>query len=164
MKLIVKDKKLYFNKDLFTCSIGRNGLTNNKREGDGKTPVGIFRFTEIFYREDKISKLDFKIKTNIIQKNYGWCDDPRHEMYNKLIKLPSIASAENLYRNDTIYDLLIVINYNMDPVVPFKGSAIFLHIAHDDLKSTEGCIALRRDDLLNVAENISENTVLIIES
>ena len=164
MKLIVKDKKLYFNKDLFTCSIGRNGLTNNKREGDGKTPVGIFRFTEIFYREDKISKLDFKIKTNIIQKNYGWCDDPRHEMYNKLIKLPSIASAENLYRNDAIYDLLIVINYNMDPVVPFKGSAIFLHIAHDDLKSTEGCIALRRDDLLNVAENISENTVLIIES
>ena len=139
-------------------------MTNNKREGDGKTPVGIFRFTEIFYREDKISKLDFKIKTNIIQKNYGWCDDPRHEMYNKLIKLPSIASAENLYRNDTIYDLLIVINYNMDPVVPFKGSAIFLHIAHDDLKSTEGCIALRRDDLLNVAENISENTVLIIES
>ena len=164
MKLIVKDKKLYFNKDLFTCSIGRNGLTKNKREGDGKTPVGIFRFTEIFYREDKISKLDFKIKTNIIQKNYGWCDDPRHEMYNKLIKLPFIASAENLYRNDAIYDLLIVINYNMNPVVPFKGSAIFLHIAHEDLKSTEGCIALRRDDLLNVAENISENTVLIIES
>ena len=164
MKLIVKDKKLYLNKDLFSCSIGRNGLTKNKREGDGKTPIGIFRFTEIFYREDKISKLDFRIKSTMIQKNYGWCDDPRHEMYNKLIKFPFIASAENLYRNDAIYDLLIVINYNMNPVVPFKGSAIFLHIAHEDLKSTEGCIALRRDDLLNVAENISENTVLIIES
>ena len=164
MDLIVRNKILYFENQKFPCSIGKNGLSSNKIEGDGCTPVGVFNFTEVFYRSDKIKKLDFKLNNSEIKENYGWCDDPESVDYNKLIHFPFSYSAERLYRSDNIYDLIFVINYNLKPIIPNKGSAIFMHLARDEKSDTQGCIALHKQDLIYLAERINKKTKIIIEA
>ena len=164
MDLIVRNKILYFENQKFPCSIGKNGLSSNKIEGDGCTPVGVFNFTEVFYRSDKIKKLDFKLNNSEIKENYGWCDDPESVNYNKLIHFPFSYSAERLHRSDNIYDLIFVINYNLKPIIPNKGSAIFMHLARDEKSDTQGCIALHKQDLIYLAERINKKTKIIIEA
>ena len=164
MDLIVRNKILYFKNQKFPCSIGKNGFSSNKIEGDGCTPVGVFNFTEVFYRSDKIKKLDFKLNNSEIKENYGWCDDPESVDYNKLIHFPFSYSAERLYRSDDIYDLIFVINYNLKPIIPNKGSAIFMHLARDEKSDTQGCIALHKQDLVYLAERINKKTKIIIEA
>ena len=88
----------------------------------------------------------------------GWCDDPNSKKYNKLIKLPSDFSHEKIYRKENIYDIVIVLNYNMNPIVKNKGSAIFIHIAKKNYKKTEGCIAVKKNHLLKILKLIKKNT------
>jgi L,D-peptidoglycan transpeptidase YkuD (ErfK/YbiS/YcfS/YnhG family) len=88
----------------------------------------------------------------------GWCDDPKSRKYNKLIKLPNKYSHEILYKRENIYDLIIVLNYNMKPIIKNKGSAIFIHVAKKNYKKTAGCIALKKAHLINLVEEIKRNT------
>ena len=108
------------------------------------------------YRKDRISHLKSKIKKLAIQKNMGWCDDPKSKSYNKLIKFPFKHRAEKLYRRDNIYDIILVLNFNISPIIKGKGSAIFIHIAKKNYKKTLGCIAVSKISLKKIVKNINE--------
>jgi L,D-peptidoglycan transpeptidase YkuD (ErfK/YbiS/YcfS/YnhG family) len=92
----------------------------------------------------------------------GWCDDPNSHLYNKQIKLPSKFGHEKLYRNDNLYDLIVVLNYNTNPIIKNKGSAIFLHIAKNSYEKTKGCIALKKEHLIKIISRIKKNTKIKI--
>ena len=140
---------LYIKNKKYNCTIGKNGITENKREGDSCTPEGKYSIGPIFYRHDRISKMTTKIKSFRIKENMYWSDDPESKYYNKLIYFKD-NSYESLYREDNIYDIVLVINYNTSPVQKYKGSAIFMHVANENFSSTKGCIALRISCLMEV--------------
>ena len=162
MKLLVQNNYLHSDIGQYPCAIGREGLTKNKIEGDLKTPVGKFRFKKIYYRADKLGKIIFNIPSQIILKDDGWCDDPKSKFYNQYIQFPFDGSAERLYREDDLYDILCVVNYNTDPIVPGKGSAIFLHISKPNFKGTEGCVAIEKSNMIKLAKNIDSKTEMLI--
>ena len=162
MNIKLKGKYLYYLKYKIKCSIGKEGITRNKKEGDLKTPKGKFKLKLIFYRKDKIKILKTSLKKIAIQKNMGWCDDIKSKKYNKLISFPFKYSAEKLWRKDNIYDVAIVLNYNLNPVKKNKGSAIFLHIAKKNYSPTRGCIAINEKDMLNLTTNLKKNSAIII--
>ncbi len=132
------------------CSLGKAGVTSDKREGDGATPAGRFALRALFYRPDKLACPDCLLSKTAIRPEDGWCDDPHHPDYNRLVRLPHPASCEALWRQDDCYDLVIPLGFNDDPPVPGLGSAIFLHVARPGYLPTEGCIALAREDLLSL--------------
>ena len=144
------------------CAIGKRGIGNKRKEGDLITPKGKYKIKYILYRKDRIRKIQSKIKKIAIKRNMGWCNDIKSTKYNKLIKLPSSYSHEKLYKKDNIYDLILVLNYNMNPIVKSKGSAIFIHIAKKNYKKTEGCVALRKVDLLKILKQLKKNTIVRI--
>ena len=161
MNIRLKGKYLYYLNYKIKCAIGKNGITKNKKEGDLKTPSGIFKIKKIFYRKDRI-KIKTLLKKKYIKKNIGWCDDPVSKYYNREIKFPFKDSAEKLWRKDNIYDLIIILNYNLNPIVKNKGSAIFLHICKKNYAPTKGCVAINKRDMKNLIVNIKNNTKLII--
>jgi|TARA_B110000259_G_scaffold18148_1_gene19140 L,D-peptidoglycan transpeptidase YkuD (ErfK/YbiS/YcfS/YnhG family) len=162
MNIKLKNKFLYFSKYKIKCAIGKRGITSKKVEGDKKTPKGTFGLKSIFYRKDRVSKIKSSLKKHIIKKNMGWCDDSRSRYYNKMIKFPFDLSAEKLWLKKNIYDVIIIINYNMEPAIKNKGSAIFLHIAKKDYETTEGCIAVTKEDMKLLASKINNKTKIII--
>ncbi len=161
MKIILKNKDtLLFDDFKFKCSIGKNGLTHNKFEGDKKTPKGVFSLGPLFYRK-RILYLKTKLKKIEIKKNMGWCDDIKNKNYNKLIKINKKIHHEKMFRRDTKYDLLIPINYNTFNTKKNKGSAIFIHLTKN-YKSTAGCIALKKRDMLILIKLINKKTKIKI--
>lgn len=136
----------------YRCVIGKTGFTaaDAKREGDLKTPVGSYLLREVWYRPDKVARPHTQLPVRTIQKDDGWCDDPKHPHYNRHVKLPFEASHEKLWRDDDCYDLIVPIGYNDARPAPGHGSAIFLHIAKPGYTGTEGCVALAKDDLAGI--------------
>ncbi len=130
------------------CAIGPGGIALKGGEGDGITPRGAWPVREVFYRADRIARPDTTLPLRAIEKDDGWCDAPGDANYNRLVKLPYPASAETMWREDHLYDLVLVLGYNDDPVVAGKGSAIFLHLARPDFSATHGCVALAYADAL----------------
>ena len=145
----------------FKCSIGKNGLKKNKLEGDNCTPVGTFSLGPVYYRNDRVDKPNTKLKTIRINKQKGWCDDPNNINYNKEIKLNKKTKAEKLYRNDKIYDIIIVIKYNTRRIIKNKGSAIFIHVTNN-YRPTKGCIALSLNDIEILLKIIKKNSKIKI--
>ena len=162
MIIINKSGVLKYKNLKFGCALGKAGVGNKKGEGDNITPKGNYKIVTIYYRKDRVKKITSKIKLIQIKKDMGWCDDPRSESYNQLIKLPTNFRHEKLFRKENIYDLIIVLNYNMNPVIKNKGSAIFIHIAKKKFQPTEGCIAISKKNLLYLIRNISKNTKIKI--
>lgn len=161
--IIVKNPGYLIYKNFkFRCSLGINGIKNKKKEGDGITPKGIFKLKKIYYRKDKVKNIVTKVKKIKITKNMGWCDDPKSNLYNQQVKLPNKFSHEKLYRNDKLYDLILVLDYNTNPIIKNKGSAIFIHVANKYYKKTKGCIALKRENLLKLISQIKKNTKIKI--
>ena len=161
--IIVKNSGYLKYKNLkFRCALGEAGIKKKKEEGDNITPQGTFKITKIYYRPDKIRNINTSIKKVKIKKNMAWCDDPSSIHYNKQIKLPSNFSHEKLFRKDNLYDLFLVLNYNTNPIIKNKGSAIFLHITKDSYKKTKGCIALKKEDLIQLISKIRKNTKIKI--
>ena len=143
-----KTGRATFRGQAYRCAIGRGGIANDKTEGDGVSPVGDFDFVRVLYRPDRGDRIGTRIDSAPIGRADGWCDDPGHADYNRPVVLPHDASCETLWRDDALYDLVVVTSHNSDPVVPGAGSAIFVHIAGGpDYPPTEGCIAFTRDDL-----------------
>ena len=138
------------------------GISKKKKEGDFCTPSGKFNFESLLYRKDRIKNLRVNIPKVQIKKNYGWCDDPASNKYNKLIKFPFNYSAEKLFLKNNIYDLILVINYNRKPIIKNKGSAIFLHLTNRKYSYTKGCLAIRKKDFLNILPLIKKKTKLVI--
>jgi L,D-peptidoglycan transpeptidase YkuD (ErfK/YbiS/YcfS/YnhG family) len=131
------------------CVLGAGGVTSLrlKQEGDKKTPAGSWPFRRVLYRPDRRPAPATRLPVSAVEPDDGWCDAPADPRYNQPVKLPYPASAETLWREDSLYDLVVVLGYNDDPVVPGKGSAIFLHLARPDGGPTEGCVALETSDL-----------------
>ena len=162
MHIFIKNKKLTFNKYRIKCAIGKRGIGNKKKEGDKITPKGKFKIKRIFYRKDRISAFKSKITKLAITRDMGWCDDSKSKKYNKLIKFPFKGSAEKLYRKDNTYDIILVLNYNFNPICRGKGSAIFMHVARKNYKSTLGCIAVSKRNLKKIIRKINKSTIVNI--
>jgi L,D-peptidoglycan transpeptidase YkuD (ErfK/YbiS/YcfS/YnhG family) len=147
----------------FRCAVGRGGIGTKEKEGDCITPVGRFNFRLGFYREDRLKKPASFFPLFPLEPNLGWCDDPADSNYNRLICLPYQASHEELWRNDHVYDIILVLGHNDNPVIPHKGSAIFMHIARENYSPTAGCVALKQEDLLRVCEKLTSHSILDID-
>jgi L,D-peptidoglycan transpeptidase YkuD (ErfK/YbiS/YcfS/YnhG family) len=145
------------------CALGRGGITRNKREGDGTTPIGKWPMRRLLYRTDRVSRPKTRLDITEIRPEDGWCDDPADPAYNQPVKLPYAGRHERLWREDEIYDLLVVLGYNDNPVVPGLGSAIFLHVARPDYSPTEGCVALARSDLERVLAEAQSGDRVVVE-
>ena len=157
--IIVKKSGYLKYKDLkFRCALGKAGIKKKTIEGDNITPKGIFKILKIYYRPDKIKKIKTLIKKIKIRRNMGWCDDPKSRFYNQQIKLPTKYGHEKLYRSDNLYDLIVVLSYNINPIIKNKGSAIFLHIAKNSYQKTKGCIGLKKEHLIKIICSIKKNT------
>ena len=162
MLIYLKNKDtLIFDEFKFRCSIGKNGITNNKIEGDNCTPIGTFKLGPLYYRKDKNSRPITKIKSKIINKHMGWCDDDKSKYYNKEINLNKLIKCEKLYRKSNSYDLFLVIKYNTNKIIASKGSAIFLHLTKN-YKPTAGCIAVKKDDFLVLMKLLNKKSTIKI--
>jgi L,D-peptidoglycan transpeptidase YkuD (ErfK/YbiS/YcfS/YnhG family) len=144
------------------CAIGRGGIRQDKREGDHATPGGAFRLLGGFFRPDKVSRKAWVSPTRPTRPSDGWCDDPESAHYNRRVVVPCRASHEKLWRADRLYDLVIILDYNIHPRRKNRGSAIFLHCARPDFAPTGGCIALRLDDLRRLLPRLARKAVLTI--
>lgn len=131
-----------------TCALGRSGVTRRKTEGDGATPAGCFALRRVLFRPDRIDPPLAAIPVLPLKPDDGWCNDPRDPAYNRPVTLPYPASAEALWRDDGLYDAMVILGHNDDPPIPGAGSAIFLHVASTDGAPTEGCVALALSALL----------------
>ena len=164
MHIFINQKYLTFKNYKAKCAIGKKGIGSKKKEGDLITPRGKYKVKYILYRKDRIKKIQSEMSVIKIEKNMGWCDDPRSRNYNKLIKLPSIYRHEKLFKKENIYDIILVLNYNMRPIKKNKGSAIFIHVSKKNFRKTKGCVAIQKRDLLKIVKEIKKNTKVMIES
>lgn len=145
------------------CALGRSGVSVDKREGDGATPVGVFPLRRVLYRPDRESApVTDGLPVFPLVPADGWCDDPTQSHYNRPVQLPVTFSHEKLWRIDSLYDLLVILGHNDDPVVPGAGSAIFLHVARPDWAPTEGCVALAVDDLRHLLRSSGPGSTLSV--
>lgn len=134
------------------CALGRGGVTADKREGDGASPLGIWPMRCVFYRPDRLPAppLAHGLEVFALAPDDLWCDDPAHPDYNLRVKFPHPASCETLWREDHLYDVIVPLGYNDDPIHSGRGSAIFLHVALPDYSPTHGCVAVALPDLLSL--------------
>ena len=162
MIIINKSGYLKYKNLKFRCSLGKAGIGKKKIEGDNITPKGTFKIVNIYFRKDRVKNIISKLKLIKIKRTMGWCDDPTSKKYNQLIKLPTKYHHEKLYRSDKLYDIVIILNYNMNPIVKGKGSAIFLHLSKNLKNKTSGCVGLRKKDMLELIKIIKKSTKVII--
>ncbi len=132
----------------FRAAHGRGGISTQKHEGDGATPVGLLRLVRVLYRADRLKPPVCAVPVEPISPQDGWCDDASAPAYNKPVRLPCPASHEALWREDSVYDVIGILDWNFDPIVKGRGSAIFLHVATQDYAPTAGCVALSLPDVL----------------
>lgn len=111
---------------IYNCSLGKNGVISHslKTEGDGHTPTGIYPLRQVYYRSDKIDQPITSLNLKSLSPQDGWCDDSNDINYNKHVVLPYSASHEDLYRDDNLYNIIIVVGYNDNPVIPNKVNII----------------------------------------
>jgi len=155
---------LHCGQDFYRAAVGVGGIGVKRAEGDRITPVGAFPLRRLLFRADRIRLPLTRLPASAIAPDDGWCDAPGDAAYNQPVKLPYRASAEALWRTDFLYDLIVVLGFNDDPVVAGCGSAIFLHVAQADYRPTQGCIALAKDDLLAVLAKLAPGDTITISS
>jgi len=163
MTIIIKNKETLIWGDFkFRCSIGKNGFTKNKIEGDKKTPTGTYNIGNLYYKKFLKSKIKTKLRCVQIRKNMGWFENPKDKKnYKKLIKIKKELRYEKLFRKDEKYDLLIPILYNTNKIIPGKGSAIFIHLTKN-YNNTLGCVALKKKDMIILLKIIKKKTKIKI--
>ena len=163
MTIFIKNKQtLQIDDFQFKCCIGKKGSTINKKEGDKKTPKGIFEVENLYFRKDRIKKPITSLKCIEIKKNMGWCDDINFpKKYNKLIKANDNLRHEKLTRKDNKYNLLIPIKYNFKKTIPGRGSCIFIHLTKNYIP-TAGCVALREKDFLIMLKLVNKKSKIKI--
>jgi L,D-peptidoglycan transpeptidase YkuD (ErfK/YbiS/YcfS/YnhG family) len=146
----------------FRCALGRSGIRAVKREGDSATPMGTWPLRRIYLRADHGTRPRTKLESRAIRPNDGWCDASADANYNRLIRHPYPASAERMWREDQLYDIVVVLGHNDRPRMRGCGSAIFMHLARPGYRATEGCIALARRDLVLLLSRVGPRTRLRI--
>ena len=162
MQILIKNKDtLLCDEFKFKCCVGKRGITQNKKEGDMKTPKGTYKLGPVYYRKDRLSKFETTLKKIIINKKMGWCDDVKSKFYNQRIIINKKIKCEKMFRKNNDYDLLIPIQYNTFKPKKNKGSAIFLHLTKN-YKGTLGCVALKKKDMLILIRLINKKTKIKI--
>jgi L,D-peptidoglycan transpeptidase YkuD (ErfK/YbiS/YcfS/YnhG family) len=144
------------------CILGRSGIQTRKREGDGATPKGVWEILGGFFRMDRVKRSPVRLPMSRISRDDGWCDTPDHRQYNRQVKLPFSASHERLWREDQLYDTVLVLDYNFSHRIRNKGSAIFFHIASADQKPTEGCIAISAAEMRKILPLLRQGMRLVV--
>jgi L,D-peptidoglycan transpeptidase YkuD (ErfK/YbiS/YcfS/YnhG family) len=145
------------------CVVGRSGVRVHKVEGDGATPAGRFPLRRVLFRPDRISAVRSFLPVSALAPEDGWSTEPADPNYNRQIRLPYAGSHEELWRTDSLYDVIVVIGHNDSPAVPGAGSAIFLHVAASETRFTDGCVAVAKDALLGVVQRCGPATIMAIE-
>ena len=174
--LVINLNKNYFLKvgnKAFRCQVGSVGLKNaaKKIEGDKTTPIGKWYLETLYYRPDRVLRPILKkknvLKINQITKYCGWCNDIKSHYYNKHIKINNFRSLntnyESLWREDNVYDIIIEISHNIKPTIKNKGSAIFIHCSFEDFRTTSGCVALKKRDLMFLIKNLNSEAYIQIK-
>ena len=169
--IAMSDADLVYAKGMFSwpggaarAACGKAGVHSDKREGDHTSPAGTFPLLRAFYRSDRLASPKTALPLAALTARDGWCDDPADPRYNTQVTLPYPASHEELWRADGLYDVIVVIGYNSDPIVAGKGSAVFLHCASPDFAGTEGCIAVARDTLVEVLALLGPRSRIVIKA
>jgi L,D-peptidoglycan transpeptidase YkuD (ErfK/YbiS/YcfS/YnhG family) len=139
------------------CAVGPGGIAYKGREGDGVTPIGLFPFRRLFWRADRLDRPKCMLEARALKPEDGWCDSPGDPNYNKLVAHPYPVSAEHLWLDSHVYDIIVVIGFNDDPVVQGAGSAVFLHLARETYTPTAGCVALAERDMRAALAQIGPN-------
>lgn len=155
---------MFFGSHIFLCALGPAGPVTRKREGDGATPVGRWKLQKVYYRADRISRPITSLPVRAMRRDDGWCDAPTDKNYNRLVTMPYHASAENMWRDDHIYDLVVVLDHNSLPRIRNGGSAIFIHLARGGYTPTQGCIALAPRELKMLLEACGPGSSLTVFS
>lgn len=161
-RIIVAHGMLAFGCIRTRCAVGRTGVRAGKREGDGATPAGVFPLREVLHRPDREARPATELSISAVAAQDGWSDDPADPAYNRRVVIPHPFRTEALWREDGLYDLMAVIGFNDAPVVPGRGSAIFLHVARPGYGGTDGCVAVARADLLRVLKRCGPGTAIEI--
>ena len=143
-------------------ALGRSGTAALKKEADGATPIGRFPVRQVLYRADRLPRPRTRFPVQAIRAGEGWCEDPAHRNYNKLVKLSGRVEADSLHRADHVYDLVFVLGYNDRPRVRGRGSAIFVHLARQGYAPTAGCIALSRHDLSMLLAQLRRGSAIVV--
>ncbi|MCP4934966.1 MAG: L,D-transpeptidase family protein [bacterium] len=149
---------------LFLCQLGRAGRFARKVEGDGTTPIGIWPVVSVYYRADRLKRPKTMLPVKTLRPEHGWCDDPMDRNYNKPVTFPYSASAERLWREDHAYDLIVVLDYNFSHRAMNLGSAIFLHLAHDDQRPTAGCLAFCERDMRMILKYLRPGDQVVVRN
>jgi L,D-peptidoglycan transpeptidase YkuD (ErfK/YbiS/YcfS/YnhG family) len=157
-----REGRLYWSAGSARAAVGRSGVKVDKREGDGATPAGAYPLLSVLYRPDRVPPPATHLSVSPLAPNHGWVDEPADRNYNRLVLLPYPASAERMWREDNLYDALAVIGYNMEPVIPGAGSAIFLHVAAPDFGATAGCVAVEKEILLGLFPLLGPGSTITI--
>jgi L,D-peptidoglycan transpeptidase YkuD (ErfK/YbiS/YcfS/YnhG family) len=157
-----RDGRLRWSQGSAAAAVGRAGVKADKREGDGATPAGAYPLVSVLYRSDRIAPPMSHLPVRALAPHDGWVDEPADARYNSLVELPYPASAEEMWREDDLYDVVVVIGYNMEPVIPGAGSAIFLHIATPDFAPTAGCVAVSKEVLLGLIALLGPGSMITI--
>lgn len=144
------------------ATVGRNGVAQHKTEGDGATPAGTFPLVGAFYRADRLPPPHTRLQLRVLSPSDAWVDDPADANYNRLVSSPYPGHTEAMWLDDAVYDLLVVIGYNMSPIVPGAGSAIFLHIARPDFSPTAGCVAIEKAALIGLMPLLGPHSTIAI--
>ncbi len=167
MKIIVETSKgrLKVGRKTYQCAIGKNGTVPyaQGREGDGKTPLGTYAVRYGLYRADRLARPASALELYPLCENDGWCDAPNDPAYNRPVRLPYPASAEKLYCDSHVYDIIIVLGHNDSPPAPDLGSAIFLHLARENYGATQGCVAVSREDMLELLPKLTTSSFIEIK-
>ncbi len=142
------------------CALGRSGIAGSKREGDGATPRGAWRPVAVYFRADRLPRPATRLPTRPLKADDGWCDDPADRRYNRPVRLPHAGHHERLWRDDRLYDVIVVLDYNLFRPRKGAGSAIFLHIAGPGFPPTEGCIAITSAAMHRLLTRIDRRTVI----
>jgi L,D-peptidoglycan transpeptidase YkuD (ErfK/YbiS/YcfS/YnhG family) len=161
-ELLVAATTLRWRNQTYACAIGQGGFSAHKREGDGATPLGRFPLRQVLYRADRLALPPLQLPVHAIRSHDSWCDIPTHTHYNQLIAITegdTEHTQERLWRDDHIYDIVVPLGYNDAPAIPGKGSAVFIHVARPGYPPTAGCIALAKQDLLQLLPQLDSATI-----
>ncbi|NVJ91325.1 MAG: L,D-transpeptidase family protein [Methylocystaceae bacterium] len=156
------DNRLIWQDKTYPCALGKNGITADKKEGDLTTPVGRYKIRRVLYRPDRLNKPACHLDITALTTQDGWCDDIHHAKYNRPVKLPFSASHEQLWRDDHIYDIIVILGHNDNPPIAGKGSAIFFHLARKNYEPTQGCVAVSLPHMLEILETLPKTAEMEI--
>lgn len=145
---------------VFPAIIGRSGRSVFKREGDGATPLGSMKIICGFYRADRVRLPPTRLRMIPIRADTGWCDAPGAASYNQPVRLPFNASHEKMMRKDRLYDICLVLDWNITQRRRNIGSAIFWHLTDPGGRPTEGCIAIDPGAMRRLLPLLSRQTIV----